>query len=69
MWSNSATPRGVSPRGVVDITYYRAMSSKLDYLQKYMSKEERADGKSKKGKKKVKKRSKSNVYSYFGRRR
>ena len=33
------------------------MSSKLDYLQKYLSKEERADGKSKKRKKKVKKRS------------
>ena len=41
----------LNPRGVVDKTYYLAMSSKLDYLQKHMSKQERADGKSKKVKK------------------
>ena len=33
------------------------MSSKLDYLQKYMSKEDKSDGKEKKRKKKLKKRS------------
>ena len=55
----------VHPRGVVDkatpLAFFAnsmssAMSTKLEYLQKYLSKES-ADGKSKKGKKKVKKRS------------
>ena len=43
----------------MDKTYYRIIANAMsaDYLKKYLSKEERTDGKSKKGKKKVKKRS------------
>ena len=59
--SASTRPRNLAYRIFNNTSQLRnfaiSMSSKLDYLQKYLSKEERADGKGKKRKKKVKKRS------------